>query len=62
MDKEKKRLALLVGAIAYLKGYSIYDASVIEAYHSRRVAPPMVRALPLYGMAPSVRLDGTTLA
>jgi hypothetical protein len=53
MDKEKKkkRLAPLLGAIAYLKGHSLCGAGVIGAYHWRRVAPLMARALPLYGMA-----------
>ena len=37
-------------------------SSVIEAYHARRVAPLMMRALPLYAMAPKVSFDGTALA
>jgi hypothetical protein len=53
-DKQKKRLAPLLGAIAYLKGHGLYDAGVIGAYNSRRVAPLMAHTLPLYGMAPSV--------
>jgi hypothetical protein len=30
MDKEKKRLAPLLGAIAYPKGYGLYGASVVD--------------------------------
>ena len=37
-------------------------SGVIGAYHERRVAPLMTRALPLYAMAPEASLDGTTLA
>jgi hypothetical protein len=62
VDKEKKRLAPLLGAIAYLKGHSLDDADVSGASHSRRVAPLMARALPLYGMALGMRLEGTVLA
>jgi hypothetical protein len=62
VDKEKKRLAPLLGAIAYVKGHSLCGASVIRAYHSRQVAPLMARVLPLYGMAPGVRLEGMALA
>jgi hypothetical protein len=31
VEKEKKRLALLLGAIAYLKGHGLCGASVIGA-------------------------------
>jgi hypothetical protein len=62
VDKEKKRLAPLLGTIAYLKGHDLCDADVIGAYHSRWVAPLMARALLLYGMAPGVRLEGTAHA
>jgi hypothetical protein len=37
VDKEKKRLAPLLGTIAYLKGHGHCGAGVIGAYHSRRV-------------------------
>ena len=36
-------------------------SGVIGAYHARRVAPLMTRALPLYAMAPEASFDGTTL-
>ena len=35
---------------------------VIRSYHTRRVAPLMMRALPLYAMAPEASFDETTLA
>jgi len=35
---------------------------IIGAYHARRVAPLMTRALPLYAMAPEASFNGTTLA
>jgi hypothetical protein len=62
VDKEKKRLTPLLGAIAYLEGHSLSDAGIIGAYHLRRVAPLMARVLPLIGMTLGVRLEGTTLA
>ena len=36
-------------------------SGIIGAYHTRRVAPLMSRALPLYLMAPKASLDGTAL-
>jgi hypothetical protein len=62
MDKMKKRLARLLAAIAYLKGHTICGASVVGAYHSRRVAPLIAHTLLLYRMVPSVRLEDTTLS
>jgi hypothetical protein len=62
VDKEKKRLTPLLGAIAFLKGHGLYSASIIGAYHSRRVALLMAHALPLFGMVPGVQLEGMTLA
>ena len=52
-EKEKKRLRDLLNAIALLKNHGLRGAGVIGAYHARRVAPLMVRGLPLYGMTPS---------
>ena len=37
-------------------------SGIIGAYHMRRVAPLMSRALPLYLMAPEASPEGTTLA
>ena len=36
-------------------------SGIIDAYHTRRVAPLMSRTLPLYLMAPGVSLEGTAL-
>jgi hypothetical protein len=62
VEREKKRLASLLGAIMHLKGHGPCGTGVIGAYHSRRVAPLMACALPLFGMAPGVWLEGTALA
>ena len=40
----------LLKAIVFLKTHGLCEASVIEGYHTRRVAPLMVHVLPLYGM------------
>jgi hypothetical protein len=52
VEKEKKRLADLLEAIALLKHHGLQGTSVVGAYPARRVAPLMARALPLYGMVP----------
>ena len=44
------------------KGEWPEGVGVIRAYHTRRVAPLMMRACTLYAMAPKVSFDGTTLA
>ena len=36
-------------------------SGIISAYHTRRVAPLMSHALPLYLMVPGASLDGTAL-
>ena len=62
LEKEKKRMCDMLDAIAFLKIHGLRGAGVIGAYHTRRVAPLMARALPLYGMTPGAQLDGTVLA
>ena len=52
-EKEKKRMSNILDTIAFLKSHGLRGASVIRAYHVRRVALLMARALPLYGMTPS---------
>ena len=52
----------LLEAIAFLKTHGLRGAGVIGGYHARRVAPLMMRVLPLYGMMPSAQLIGTMLA
>ena len=36
-------------------------SGIIGAYHARRVAPLMARALPLYQMVPEASFEGTVL-
>jgi hypothetical protein len=60
--EEKKRLADLLEAIVLLKRHGLQATGVVGAYHARRVAPLMARALLLYGMVPVAQLDGTVLA
>ena len=40
----------ILDAIMFLKSHNLYGASVIRAYHARRVTSLMARALMLYGM------------
>ena len=37
-------------------------SGIIGAYHARRVAPLVARALPLYQMVPEASFEGTALA
>jgi hypothetical protein len=45
---EKRRLGNLLKAIVLLKCHDLHASGVVGVYHSRRVAPLMARALPLY--------------
>jgi hypothetical protein len=45
-----------------LKRHDLHATGVVGAYHARRVAPLMVRALPLYRMTPEASLEGTVLS
>ena len=51
----------ILDAIVFLKSHGLRGASVVGAYHARRVASLMARALPLYRMTPGAQLDGTVL-
>ena len=51
-EKEKKRMCDILDTIMFLKSHGLRGAGVIGAYHARRVAPLMARALSLYGMTP----------
>ena len=62
MEKDKKKIMDHIAAIHILKEKGLKELGVIGAYHTRRVAPLMTRALPLYAMAPEASLDGTMLA
>jgi len=59
---EKKHLADLLAAIHALKVRGMKGSGIIGAYHARRVAPLMARALPLYRMVPGESFEGTVLA
>ena len=43
------------------KGPGVKGSGIIGAYHARRVAPLMARALPLQQMVPGVSFEGTVL-
>ena len=60
--KEKKRMRDILKAVTSLSSHNLCEASVIGAYHTRRVAPLMARGLLLFGMMPVVELSGTMLA
>jgi len=49
----------ILEAVASLRCRGLCGASVIGAYHLRRVAPLMAHALLLFGMMPVVELSGT---
>ena len=61
-DKDKKKIQDHLAAIQILKERGVKGSGIIGAYHMRRVAPLMARALPLHLMAPRASLIGTTLA
>jgi len=62
LEKDKKKIRDLIATIHILKESGLKGSGIIRAYHARRVAPLMMRALPLYVMAPEASFDGTTLA
>ena len=61
-EKEKKRMCDTLKAVVSLRSHGLHGASVIGAYHARRVTSLMAHALQLYGMTPSTQLDGMVLA
>jgi len=62
LEKDKKKIQDHITAIHILKESGLKGSGVIKAYHARRVAPLMMRMLPLYAMAPEASFDGTALA
>ena len=60
-EKDKKKIRDHITAIHILKENDLKGSGVIGAYHARRVAPLMTRALPLYAMVPEASFDGTVL-
>jgi hypothetical protein len=59
--REAKRIKDHVEAIKILKECGLNGASIIRAYHQRRVALLMARMLPLHRMVPGASLEGTVL-
>ena len=60
-NKDKKRIKDHLAALQILKERGMKGSGIISAYHTRRVAPLMSRALPLYLIVPGASLEGTTL-
>ena len=61
LDKDKKKIKDHLAALQILKERGMKGSGIIGAYHTRRVAPLMSRALPLYLMAPGASPEGTAL-
>ena len=61
-ETDKKKIQDHITAIHILKENGPKGSRVIRAYHARRVAPLMMRVLPLYMMVPGASFDGMTLA
>ena len=61
LTKEKKHITDLLAALHTLKNRGVKGWRIIGAYHARRVAPLMARALPLHRMVPGVSFEGTVL-
>ena len=60
ITKEQKRLSDLLKAIATLKGHGLCETGVVGAYHVRRLAPLMARALSMYKMMSDSAPEGTS--
>jgi len=61
-DKEKRRLAGYFWMLQQLREAGLNGFGVVSAYHKRRIAPLMVRALPLYHMNEGADLSGTMMS
>ena len=61
LEKDKKKISDHITAIDILKESGLKGSGIIGAYHARRVAPLMTRALPLYAMVPEASFDEMTL-
>ena len=48
LTREKKNITDLLAALHALKERGVKGLGIIDAYHMRRVAPLMARALPLH--------------
>ena len=60
-SKDKKHLSDLLSALQALKEWGIKGTGIIGAYHARRVAPLMMRTLPLHRMMPEISFEGKVL-
>ena len=60
-SKDKKHLSNLLSALQALKERGVKGTGIIGAYHARRVAPLMMRTLPLHRMMPGISFEGTVL-
>jgi len=56
--KEKKKMCDILKVVMFLRSHGLHGASIIGAYHARRVPPLMACALLLFGMVPVVELGG----
>ena len=61
IGREQKRLGDLLKAITTLKGHGLCGTNIVGAYHVRRLAPLMVRALPMYKMTSNSTPEGTMM-
>jgi len=61
LDKDKKRIKDHLAALQILKERGVKGSGIIGPYHTRRVAPLMSHALPLYLIGPRASLEGTSL-
>ena len=59
--KDKKKINDHLTVLQILKERGMKGLGIISAYHMRRVAPLMVRALPLHQMVPRASLEGPAL-
>ena len=58
--EEQEKLSGLLAAIKLMKNRGLTGAGVVGANHKRRVAPILVRALPLDEMKPGASADAVT--
>ena len=61
LTREKKHITDLLATLHALKERGVKGSRIIGAYHARRVAPLMARALPLHQMVPRALFEGTVL-
>jgi hypothetical protein len=61
LKKDKKKIRDHIATIHILKKNGLEGSSIIGAYHGRRVALLMTRALPLYVIVPEASFDETSL-